>query len=1340
MFSQAYILSINTDGMMARLLQLGETIAQKQPLAVLIQDPPKTKDNGLYRIITRIAPKYNLLHYSNESNTTSTIEQSDTAILVHTEKVEIKTIHRLPKELQNRGATAIGASINIVNGNLNTTNSTQPKLIIFSIYLRPRTHFTDVNNCLEWVEQVCRNNEGLSRTIIAGDLNAVNPLWAPINEITDNKETSEKHYSLIKETRGRHIERATNRMGLKCLNNVKLGPTYTMGTRSSHIDVAFVGVKALRQWNKMALSELARGKGHKLLILRSCFKVAEQPSQRKTNRVRTFKKIHTELISPEHFLHTNIQAWELLCNWHYLPVERIHRRADQLTNILYQGLIQTQEKITTIHIKPKQRRFQLGAANPRTRNHLQKLEHAENYLAELRRMLRVDRRKGNAQTTRLLKKKTARATLKRDRLRTTMVSNMERAQLAHHHKEESPDNSENRLWRSVRQAEQLFSHTERTSEEIDESTLKTQQDINKLAETKFPTRIRAKERFTKTAIEEREPYSIKIDDREIDEAIKTLRKKKYNTPEGINMRVFYKSIQHVKEIVYTIARMSFETAYIPQSCRITLGTLIPKKKQNEFRIVHVSSPMASLLELIALKRLEYKLEIRRLNSPYQFGFCAMRSRHDLIARVLELALKHRYSAQRNTSTIIISLDIKGAFDNVNQDMLIAKMDMEMGRDPLKYWLAEFILNRRIKIKKGQLVSEIKQVCTGVPQGSALGPILWNYAISNIEKGITVAGHTELLKYADDILIVHSSTHRRIEDDPTPQKCLDELESKLQALELALCPEKSSYMQVTRMQHTNNNCNLKVSGLPIERTDHLKILGIAINKQLKLELEEKSSKENLVNATTKLFNIRQLEIINTADEWRTLIDSLINSRLIINNWPLLTFDMATNKQIDNLFANTIKTIFAWPRNCSNKLIKLITGNLASRTTAIKMAQLKRHSDMGAAYEYLFQLSDPSESTIIKTTPSHRANQISNLEQNARFYKRKHFNPDKMLKTFQEEDLEELMNRVGPIWTILERKNGSLMAELIFDQVLQVRLARHSDYPIPYFNSFAILLKMAQDRSTSHRSLVLHSENSLLKALENYSNHDWRLINLRETLHDNGWRIYKVNKELHLGINSHMNNLYTTLATKPTATPEDINSWMVLMEPATDTSESATPHESTNQAKLEHIKQPPLGDYKDRNYLRSRYRIYEQQEHTANHTRLTQSLCQDTKVWQDITPNWLDGQKMIMLSGLITTEDKQLIRDEGTEASIICECRRQDWNMDNPTWLDTQPTIIDKYTALHRAFRCNKFEAARRTAIEKINRALGNQQELATGIKAVLTHKRASQTFLRHLARSAMNIKD
>jgi retron-type reverse transcriptase len=96
----------------------------------------------------------------------------------------------------------------------------------------------------------------------------------------------------------------------------------------------------------------------------------------------------------------------------------------------------------------------------------------------------------------------------------------------------------------------------------------------------------------------------------------------------------------------------------------------------------------------------------------------------------------------------IFVDIEKAFDRVWHNGLLYKLDKLKVPDYLGKWIRNYLDNRSFQVRIGSSLSSVRPVEAGVPQGSVLGPVLFNLFFNDItEKRVA---KVELGLFADDL--------------------------------------------------------------------------------------------------------------------------------------------------------------------------------------------------------------------------------------------------------------------------------------------------------------------------------------------------------------------------------------------------------------------------------------------------------------------------------------------------------------------------------------------------------------------------------------------------------------
>ena len=115
---------------------------------------------------------------------------------------------------------------------------------------------------------------------------------------------------------------------------------------------------------------------------------------------------------------------------------------------------------------------------------------------------------------------------------------------------------------------------------------------------------------------------------------------------------------------------------------------------------------------------------------------------------LLLSYHHYIENIENKSDIdILFFDFAKAFDAVNHDLLLLKLNAYGFSKYLLSWIANFLMDRKQFVCIGTKVSNVKPVQSGVIQGSIIGVLLFLLFINDLPD---VVRTSNVLLYADDL--------------------------------------------------------------------------------------------------------------------------------------------------------------------------------------------------------------------------------------------------------------------------------------------------------------------------------------------------------------------------------------------------------------------------------------------------------------------------------------------------------------------------------------------------------------------------------------------------------------
>ncbi|MCP4585470.1 reverse transcriptase family protein, partial [Pseudoalteromonas sp.] len=134
-------------------------------------------------------------------------------------------------------------------------------------------------------------------------------------------------------------------------------------------------------------------------------------------------------------------------------------------------------------------------------------------------------------------------------------------------------------------------------------------------------------------------------------------------------------------------------------------------------------------------------------SQQQYGF---RSGHSVEAQLLSSLEEWTAALDKGYCVDVLYMDFQKAFDTVPHAKLIQKLAALGIRGKLLSWIRSYFMDRKQAVKIGSKLSRWRDITSGVPQGSVLGPLFFILFINDLVE-LLPAGVTIKL-YADDAKI------------------------------------------------------------------------------------------------------------------------------------------------------------------------------------------------------------------------------------------------------------------------------------------------------------------------------------------------------------------------------------------------------------------------------------------------------------------------------------------------------------------------------------------------------------------------------------------------------------
>lgn len=318
--------------------------------------------------------------------------------------------------------------------------------------------------------------------------------------------------------------------------------------------------------------------------------------------------------------------------------------------------------------------------------------------------------------------------------------------------------------------------------------------------------------------------SVHIDETLITKALEAVDVSKGNGPDNVSPLFLKNCSASLSFPLYCIFNLSLSSKFPDRWKESYVVPIFKSGSRSDvecYRGVAILPTFGKLFESIVCDTLTDELS-KKIVSVSQHGFLKGRSTSTNLVEFVSEAIR---AIESGKQVDVIYTDVRKAFDTVQHDALIAKLE-ELGvHSSLLSWIDSYLRDRTQYVKMMGWESRVFAVKSGVPQGSHLGPLLFLLFFNDVTKVIKTS---KFSLFADDLKL-----HRvisSVRDCNSLQSDITALQQWCEFNRLELSVVKCKVMTLFRKRNPLSY-GYKIGEIALGRVREFRDLGVIITENL-----------------------------------------------------------------------------------------------------------------------------------------------------------------------------------------------------------------------------------------------------------------------------------------------------------------------------------------------------------------------------------------------------------------------------------------------------------------------------------------------------------------------------